>query len=514
MGGLSFSLDLEGAFDSVPRPKLAEGLRRLNAPEDLIHLAMEFYSDARYHTHIGEHKGHVTTTCGIKQGCTLAPYLFVAHTLAILEDIQARVGGDWVQTCMTFFADDALGCWLSELRKAFADIQAIIDVFNEQGMTLSNDKSVVLYDLRGRDAGKFLARRKVRKHQQQHFLFHQRGQDLWVPIKKSHDYLGTIIAYRDAQSKTVTHRLKKARGQYSQLRKTINSARIVSNRPRYHVWRAGVLSAATYGLLSVGVTGASKRSLQAMASRQMRAIARRPAHVSHLTNAQVRQALNAEEPLAALHAQGEKYLQKLNEVARLQPDDIRGQESSRQQLEYALSTLLPEPEPPTGGMPTEAPEAGRFQCQQCHKKYDSLTSLKKHMAISHKVKFTQCVAFDPARHAIGNLPQCAFCHHKFDTWHALKQHIQRLNCPILMQQVGLTGAVAPGASLEVRPSVAGRQPAHEDPDIQTCIEKNGWTALLDSPHAQHFRQRCSLCNRWIKDPTALKRHLKQTHGDL
>ena len=136
------------------------------------------------------------------------------------------------------------------------------------------------------------------------------------------------------------------------------------------------------------------------------------------------------------------------------------------------------------------------------------------MAISHKVKFTQCVAFDPARHAIGNLPQCAFCHHKFDTWHALKQHIQRLNCPILMQQVGLTGAVAPGASLEVRPSVAGRQPGHEDPDIQTCVEKNGWTALLDSPHAQHFRQHCSLCNRWIKDPTALKRHLKQTHGDL
>ena len=70
VGGLSFSLDLEGAFDSVPRPKLAESLRRLDAPEDLIHLAMEFYSDARYHTHIGEHKGHVTTTCGIKQGCT------------------------------------------------------------------------------------------------------------------------------------------------------------------------------------------------------------------------------------------------------------------------------------------------------------------------------------------------------------------------------------------------------------------------------------------------------------
>ena len=262
-------------------------------------------------------------------------------------------------------------------------------------------------------------------------------------------------------------------------------------------------------LVSWGNT--SKRSLQAMASRQMRAIARRPAHLTRLTSAQVRQALNAEEPLAALHAQGEKYLQKLNEVARLQPDDIRGQESSRLQLEYALSTLQPEPEPPAGGMPTEAPEACRFQCQHCHKKYDSLTSLKKHMAISHKVKFTQRVVFDPARHATGNLPQRAFCHHKFDTWHALKQHIQRLNCPILMQQVGLTGAVATGASLEVRPSVAGKQPGHEDPDIQACIGENGWRKLCSTHRMPSTFVSIAVS---ATGPTALKRHLKQTHGDL
>ena len=133
------------------------------------------------------------------------------------------------------------------------------------------------------------------------------------------------------------------------------------------------------------------------------------------------------------------------------------------------------------------------------------------MAISHKVKFTQCVVFDPARHASGNLPQCAFCHHKFDTWHALKQHIQRLNCPILMQQVGLTGAVATGASLEVRPSVAGKQPGHEDPDIQACIGENAW---MESSARLTACPALSSCNRWIKDPTALKRHLKQTHRDL
>ena len=36
-------------------------------------------------------------------------------------------------------------------------------------MKLSNDKSVILYDLQGKEANKFLAKRKVRKNQMAHF---------------------------------------------------------------------------------------------------------------------------------------------------------------------------------------------------------------------------------------------------------------------------------------------------------------------------------------------------------
>ena len=102
-------------------------------------------------------------------------------------------------------------------------------------MKLSNDKCVILYDLQGREAHKFLSKRKHKRNKIPHFKFQQMGEDLWVPIKKYHEYLGTIIAYRDAPARTCAHRMKKARGQYSQLRKTVNSARIVSNRPRYQV---------------------------------------------------------------------------------------------------------------------------------------------------------------------------------------------------------------------------------------------------------------------------------------
>ena len=34
---------------------------------------------------------------------------------------------------------------------------------------------------------------------------------------------------------------------------------------------------------------------------------------------------------------------------------------------------------------------------------------------------------------------------------------------------------------------------------------------MDSQHAQHFAQHCCLCNRWVRDPTAVRRHLSQAH---
>ena len=146
-----------------------------------------------------------------------------------------------------------------------------------------------------------------------------------------------------------------------------------------------------------------------------------------------------------------------------------------------------------------APEQELYTCHQCSKKFCSITSLKKHMAISHMVKITQGVVFDAARHAGGNLPQCAFCKHKFGEWRGLKMHIQRMNCHKLMQSQAQPIIPNTGeAFLEV---AALPPPAHEDPDTSKMIKERGWKSLLDSAHVEHFKQRCCL---WVRDPTALK----------
>ena len=79
---------------------------------------------------------------------------------------------------------------------------------------------------------------------------------------------------------------------------------------------------------------------------------------------------------------------------------------SGEQLQYVLTTLRQEER--TNTSPTRPEEeAADYKCQHCEKSYTSMTSLKKHLAISHKIKFQGGIKFDAAKHATGNLPQCA-----------------------------------------------------------------------------------------------------------
>ena len=123
---------------------------------------MQFHHESRYYFRVGGAEAHVTTTCGIKQRCRVAPYLFIALTLTIqIMDCRAStLGTDWLRTGFTCYADDALVQWqitsASELIAAMRGVQAVIDAFNLNGMKMSPSKSVILLDLHGADAKKMM----------------------------------------------------------------------------------------------------------------------------------------------------------------------------------------------------------------------------------------------------------------------------------------------------------------------------------------------------------------------
>ena len=156
VGGLTFSQDLEGAFDAVPRSQLARAPAHLQVEDDIVHLLMQFHHESRFHFRVGDAEAYVTTTCGTKQGCRVAPYLFIALTIQIMDCLAATLGADWLREGFTFHADDALAQWqiasVSELRAALKGFQAVIDAFNLYGMTISPSKSVLLIEVQGNEA--------------------------------------------------------------------------------------------------------------------------------------------------------------------------------------------------------------------------------------------------------------------------------------------------------------------------------------------------------------------------
>ena len=170
VGGLTFSLDLEVAFDAVPRSQLARALTHLGIEDDIVHLLMLFHRESRYHFRVGDAEACVTTTCGIKQSCRVAPYLFIALTIQIMGCLATTLGAEWLREGFTFYADDALAQWqitsAAELRAALRGVQAVIDAFNLYGMTISSSKSVLLIEVQGTEARK--TKRVLQQQQQQH----------------------------------------------------------------------------------------------------------------------------------------------------------------------------------------------------------------------------------------------------------------------------------------------------------------------------------------------------------
>ena len=62
--GISFSLDLSGAFGSVPRRLLAQSRFRLGVDPDVIHVLMAFPHQAQYWSTVAGHRSATTTTQG------------------------------------------------------------------------------------------------------------------------------------------------------------------------------------------------------------------------------------------------------------------------------------------------------------------------------------------------------------------------------------------------------------------------------------------------------------------
>ena len=102
-------IDLEKAYDRVPRQEVWRCMREKGVPEKYVRLVMDMYEGARtrVRSSVGL-TGWITVRVGLHQGSSLSPYLF-----DLIMDVLAQGVKDQAPWCM-LFADDIVLCSTSK----------------------------------------------------------------------------------------------------------------------------------------------------------------------------------------------------------------------------------------------------------------------------------------------------------------------------------------------------------------------------------------------------------------
>ncbi|CAE7198220.1 unnamed protein product [Symbiodinium sp. KB8] len=204
-GAITLSLDLEQAFDRLPRSLVIRSLMAARVPAHLIHLVDVWHRNASYHLSHGGLNSQVSAQQGVRQGCLLAPLLFACATGLIVQELPSVAGPAW-RDVLTIYADDFLGQeWVHTVDDIGRILQrwgTLVDCLYEFGLRLSKGKSVILARIGG-SKGQAAWRKFLVKTEEgwQVRLPSVRGNML-IALKEEHKYLGAMVSYKSYEAST------------------------------------------------------------------------------------------------------------------------------------------------------------------------------------------------------------------------------------------------------------------------------------------------------------------------
>ena len=223
-GCLVVALDLPQAFDRVNRVTLIHSLRALSVPEDLVGLIWAWHQNPEYILRVGDLEEHLPTTRGVRQGCTIAPLLWLIFLHCILEDLYVKCPGvDWLSV-LTAFADDLILCFAidkaGDLKWALEKLQLFLQHLSDAGLIVNMTKTQMMLRLVGTQSAKVRAK---------HTLMKQGKRFLRLASKDTHELCDIM----------------------------------------------------TYGLSAVGLADKDKHALHSSVMRFLRRIMKSPSHITH-----------------------------------------------------------------------------------------------------------------------------------------------------------------------------------------------------------------------------------------
>ena len=110
-GGVSLFLDLTRAFDCVVRSILFQHLSTIHTPATLLCLIRTWHECTHYNLIFQGQTYPIPVGKGVRQGCKIAPHLWLAYMDKFLYELVLLTGPEWIQQSITLYADDIhIGC--------------------------------------------------------------------------------------------------------------------------------------------------------------------------------------------------------------------------------------------------------------------------------------------------------------------------------------------------------------------------------------------------------------------
>ncbi|OLQ14011.1 hypothetical protein AK812_SmicGene1903 [Symbiodinium microadriaticum] len=314
------------AFDSVSRGLLTQSLQDLGVPGDIIAAIQQLHKEARYHFDVRTQTGHVTTTNGIKQGCRVAPVLWVCFSISVMKGLIGHRDLSWVQRILTLFADDLCACWTitskADFLQAIRDVELLLELLAIFKLSVNYKKTALLLRLEGKDADRILGDRVFQEEGKTFLRLQVLGRHQSLQIKESHEYLGTKIAYWKRLDLNTDHRIAAAQHKYTMIRRVLNGKGTLGKEHKLRLWQACISTSLIYSLEVVGFTVEGVRKLQVLATRHIRAILRQPVHITRLSNQDLWQATRLEPPGQLVHTRLSKFCAKRDPLQKSAPAHI------------------------------------------------------------------------------------------------------------------------------------------------------------------------------------------------
>ena len=456
--GISAAVDAccqSTCFDRVPWQVLQQGLRMCQVSDGLIALILEMHNQVRIRVQQGRHYADIDNRQGLRQGCTLAPTLYLVYKHVVFHQLERRLGSSWVETCLSAYADDLLTMQsftsVEGLRQSLKANEVLLLTLLEAGMTPNYGKTVCLIDTRGTQAKQTLRRHTFRKSKD-HYWTPGFDASVLFPLRTQQQYLGAVLSYKNFETLTLKRRLSVSSCNFVRLWRVLRN-RNLQTKVRLGVYRSYVWPALTYGFCSFGITESGALTLYRTVLKQLRQVAKCSAYMTRLTHAQFLDMFELQCPLLSLYHVASNRLSLGVASWEAMPATFRRVQQWRQAIADRLGCLsqatpgrvvlqaVPSAEPDV--QPCACPDCGVFfrhqEAMRIHrtKVHREVAPTRRELEVAGGVSKGTVY---PTSHALDGMPTCKHCGREFSSWHRFADHVRYSVCPVLPAQTKLPGA--------------------------------------------------------------------------